>query len=168
VLDELGGTDVVTTLQQHLRFTQGKEHLACLSLSEQGLLRWYASCCDTPIANTARDPGLSFVALVHTGLGASGAALEAELGTIRVPVNPKHAKGKVSYSAPRALFSTARIVASVLRARMNGSWKQSPFFQPDTAEPVVIPRVLGAAERERAARSATAGNVQAADVRTGT
>jgi hypothetical protein len=153
VLDELGGTDVVTTLQQHLSFNKGKEHLTCLSLSDQGLLRWYASCCDTPIANTARDPGLSFVALVHSALGATGAELEAKLDTMRVPVNPKHAKGKVQYSAVAALFSTVRIVASVLRARMNGSWKRSPFFQPGSTEPVAIPRVLGAAERERAALS---------------
>lgn len=157
VLDELGGTDVVTTLQQHLRFTKGKEYLACLSLSQQGLLRWYASCCNTPIANTARDPKLSFAALVHTGLGASGGALEAKLGTTRVPVNPKHAWGPVSYSALGALFSTARIVASVLRARVNGSWKLSPFFRPGSAEPVVAPRVLGGAEWLQAVQAIDAG-----------
>jgi hypothetical protein len=165
VLDELGGTDVVTTLQQHLSFTKGKEHLACLSLSDQGLLRWYAGCCNTPIANTARDPRLSFVALVHTGLGKSGGALEAKLGTKRVPVNPKHARGKVSYSAIGALFSTARIVTSVLGARLSGSWKHSPFFRPGSAEPVVVPHVLGAAERERAARAVDLSNDEhAADV----
>jgi hypothetical protein len=168
VLDELGGTDVVTTLQQHLSFTRGKEHLACLSLSEQGLLRWYASCCNTPIANTARDPKFSFVALVHTGLGASGGALEAKLGTSRVPVNPKHARGAVSYSAAGALFATARIVASVLRARVNGSWKHSPFFRPGSAEPVVAPRLLDAAEWVRAATALDAENRRAASVQGGT
>lgn len=56
VLHELGGTDVVTTLQQHLSFTKGKDALACISLSEQGPLRWYTSCCNTPIGNTASDP----------------------------------------------------------------------------------------------------------------
>lgn len=168
VLDQHGGTDVVTTLQHHVSFTKGEEHLACLSLSEQGLLRWYASCCDTPIANTARDPKLSFVALVHTGLGESGAALEAKLGTVRVTVNPKHARGTVSYNAFAALLSTVRIVVSVLRARVNGSWKLSPFFRPGSAEPVAAPRVLGVAERELAALAAEAGNGYAADVGTGT
>lgn len=147
VLDERGGTDVVATLQQHLSFTKGKEYLACLSLSDQGILRWYASCCDTAIANTPRDPKLSFVSLVHTSLGASGGELEATLGATRVPVNPKHARGTVSYSAIGALFETIRIVASVLYARVNGSWKLSPFFQPGSAAPIVSPRVLSRAER---------------------
>lgn len=150
-LDEHGGTDVVATLQQHLSFTKGKEHLACLSLSNQGLLRWYASCCGTPIANTPRDPKLSFASLVHTSLGVSGGALEAKLGNTRVPVNPKHARGTVPYSAISALFATAKIISSVLGARLNGSWKRSPFFRAGSADPVVAPRVIGADEWARAA-----------------
>ena len=68
ILDKLGGTDIVATLQQYVTFTKGTEALACLSLSERGLLRWYANCCNTPIANTARNPKLSYVGLVHTCL----------------------------------------------------------------------------------------------------
>jgi hypothetical protein len=153
VLDERGGTDVVTTLQQHLSFTKGKQYLACMSLSQRGMLRWYASCCDTAIANTPRDPRLSFVALVHTSLGASGEALEAKLGTTRVAVNPRHATGAIAYSAIGALFSTIRIVAAVLRARVTGRWKLSPFFRPGNAEPVAVPRVLSGAEWVRATRA---------------
>jgi hypothetical protein len=164
VLDERGGTDVVTTLQQHLSFTKGKEYLACLSLSEQGMLRWYACCCDTALANTPRDPKLSFVSLVHTGLGASGDELEAKLGATRVTVNPKHARGAVSYSAIRALAATARIVSSVLRARVNGSWRFSPFFRAGSAEPVVAPRVVGADEWVRAARAIDAEHRRAASI----
>jgi hypothetical protein len=164
VLDERGGTDVVTTLQQHLSFTKGKQYLACLSLSNEGMLRWYACCCDTALANTPRDPRLSFVSLVHTSLGASGDELEAELGSTRVTVNPKHARSAVSYSAIRALLATVRIVSSVLRARVNGSWKRSPFFQPGSAEPVVAPRVVGADEWVRAARAIDAEHRRAEGV----
>jgi hypothetical protein len=154
VLNELGGTDVVTTLQQHLSLTKGAESLACLSLSEQGILRWYASCCNTPIGNTARDPKLSYVALVHTCLSESVATLDAKFGAARVDVNTKHAKGKVKSSAMSALFSTARIIASVLRARANGTWKHSPFFRPGSFKPVATPRVLSAEERKLAYKAA--------------
>jgi hypothetical protein len=65
VLDHIGGTDIVATLQQHVTLTRGAESLACLSLSERGILRWYAGCCNTPIANTARSPKMSYVGLVH-------------------------------------------------------------------------------------------------------
>jgi hypothetical protein len=39
-------------------------------------------------------------------------------------------------------------VALVARARIDGSYKLSPFFKADTGEPIVIPRVLSRGERE--------------------
>ena len=150
VLDDHGGTDVVTTLQQYVSITQGQEYLACLSLSGQGLLRWYASCCNTPVANTARDPKLSYVALLHTGLGKSAASLDATFGAKRAQLYTKHARGKVAASALDGWFATARIIASVIKARANGSWRHSPFFRPGSTEPVSQPHVLDAEERAQA------------------
>ena len=49
ILDEHGGTHVLQLLPKNVAFTQGTEALACVRLSENGLLRWYASCCKTPI-----------------------------------------------------------------------------------------------------------------------
>jgi hypothetical protein len=72
VLDPLGGTDVVATQARYIRLTSGTEALACLSLSPKGLLRWYAQCCSTPIANTPRNWKLPYVGLVHTCLGHPG------------------------------------------------------------------------------------------------
>jgi hypothetical protein len=150
VLDRLGGTDVIATLQQYVSFTTGTDTLACLSLTETGLLRWYASCCNTPIGNTARGPGLSYVGLVHNCLGQSPESLDATFGPARMPVNTKHAKGRVSTSPLSMLASTARIFASVLRARLDGTWRRSPFFGPSELKPIVPSRVLSAGERERA------------------
>ncbi|GGC65064.1 DUF6151 family protein [Undibacterium terreum] len=150
MLNPQGGTDVVTTLQQHVSFTSGAESLACVSLSDKGMLRWYASCCNTPIANTARDPKLSFVSLVHNCLD----DLDHEFSPKYVAVNTKHAKGKVNASAISGLFATARIISSVVGAQLNGSWKKSPFFRPGTLKPVATPRVLHAAEREQAYQAA--------------
>ncbi len=42
-----------------VRFTGGLEHLACMSLSPKGIYRWYASCCNTPVGNTPRNPAMS-------------------------------------------------------------------------------------------------------------
>jgi hypothetical protein len=150
VLDERGGTDIVATLQQYVTFEQGREALACLSLSERGLLRWYASCCDTPIANTARDPKLSYLGLVHTCLGDSREALDAAYGATRIPVNTEHAKeGLDESSFWTRLIAVLGIIRRVLGARMSGAWKRSAFFGADL-QPVVKPRVLTLEERERA------------------
>ena len=40
VLDALGGTEVVATQARYVSLDKGAEHLACLSLSPNGLLRW--------------------------------------------------------------------------------------------------------------------------------
>lgn len=148
-LDAQGGTEVVSTLQQYVTFMSGVDALACLSLSPNGLLRWYASCCNTPIANITRGPKLSYVGIVHTCLGDSS-AIAAAFGPARAPVNTKHAKGKVATSTTSVLASTVRIIASVLRARLNGTWKRSPFFEPGTSVPVAVPHVLSREERGRA------------------
>jgi hypothetical protein len=149
VLDEKGGTDIVATLQQHVTLSQGADALACLSLGERGLLRWYASCCDTPIANTARDPKLSYVGVVHTCLGASQHALDAAFGARSILVNAQDGKGPVETPFWSRLLAILAIIRRVLWARVSGGWKRSAFFRPDL-QPVVTPRVLSRDERDRA------------------
>jgi hypothetical protein len=148
-LDPLGGTNILPTLQQHVSWTAGAETLACLSLSERGLLRWYASCCSTPMANTTRNPAVSYVGLVHTCLGPTPAALDAAFGPTRLAVNTAQAKGKVPKSRWRTLAFTLGVMGSVARARLDGSYRRSPFFDP-SGQPVAAPRVLSAQERKRA------------------
>ena len=71
ILDDAGGTEVIATQAGNVRFTAGTQSLACLSLTEGGLLRWYASCCRTPIANTPRDMRLPYAGLMHNCLASS-------------------------------------------------------------------------------------------------
>jgi hypothetical protein len=47
ILDAQGGTDVIQTRPANVTFTQGQSALACMRLTERGLLRWYAACCNT-------------------------------------------------------------------------------------------------------------------------
>ncbi len=152
ILDTLGGTQVVVTLQQYLRFTEGTDKLGCLSLSRKGLLRWYASCCDTPIGNTTRDPRVSFLGLVHTCLDGSPSTPGTAFDDDPLPVNVRHAKGRIRPQVTDTLVATARIAWHVLRARADGTWRKSPFFAAGTLAPVVVPRILTEAEREKAYR----------------
>lgn len=157
VLDARGGTEVVASLQPYVAFTAGTGSLACLSLGPNGLLRWYASCCHTPVANTTRNPKLSYVGIVHTCLGAPSARAAA-FGPAGAPVNTKHAKGEVPARALSVLRSIVRIAANLLRARASGAWRRTPFFRPEDSSPVVAPRVLTPEERQRARSAAEAWN----------
>lgn len=149
ILDEMGGTDVVATLAKYLTFTHGFEALACMSLTENGLLRWYASCCNTPIGNTQRDFKVSFVGLVHTCLEDPARSLESSFGPVRMRVNTKTAKGRPKSMPISTITSVLRFLASVIRARLDGSYKRTPFFAPDRGTAVVQPKVLTSSERDR-------------------
>lgn len=150
VLDPLGGTNVIATLQQYLSFTSGRDGLACLSLAPRGLLRWYAACCGAPLANTTRDPKLSYAGVLHTALGGT-AAMDRAFGPTRMAVNTKSALGEVRNDAFRALVSTAGILGSVALARANGTWRRSPFFDAQ-GRAVAQRRVLAPEERAAAYR----------------
>ena len=58
ILDRNGGTEVFQLTPSQLTLTEGREHLRCLRLKEKGLMRWYAGCCNTPVANTLASPGM--------------------------------------------------------------------------------------------------------------
>ncbi|UXI70071.1 DUF6151 family protein [Tahibacter amnicola] len=150
IVDPQGGSDIVATLQQHVAFSQGKEQLACLSLSEQGLLRWYARCCNTPIGNTARDVKMCYIGLMHSALSSAPVTLDAAFGNAAIAVNAKSARGAVTESGIRTVLATVRIIGRVLQSRFSGAYRASPFFSYPDGRPVADPRVLDAAERQRA------------------
>jgi hypothetical protein len=148
VLDEMGGTDVVATLPKYVQLTGGVDALACMSLTERGLLRWYASCCRTAIGNTMRDYRFPYVGLVHTCLG-SPAAINGSFGPVRMRVNAKSAKGHPQSMPLSQAAALARFIPTVLLARMNGSYRTTPFFSAD-GTPVADPKVLTSRELQAA------------------
>jgi hypothetical protein len=148
ILDAQGGTDVVQIRPANVTFTQGHEALACMRLSPKGLLRWYAACCDTPIGNTLSNYRVSFVGLVHSCLEGTGASLDDSFGPVRARVNTKSAKGEVKAGSAGMISVILPFVAMVARPRIDGSYKRTPFFSPDTGAPIVTPKVLSRGERE--------------------
>lgn len=147
-LDAQGGTDVIQTLPARLTFTAGQEVLACVRLSEKGLVRWYAKCCNTPIGNTLIDYRISFIGLVHTCLQTPEKSLDSSFGPVRIRSFTKGAKGGVVKSNPLAMMGAIlRLIAMVGGARITGTYKRTPLFSPDTGAPIATPKILSAAER---------------------
>lgn len=147
MLDEFGGTDIVATRPRLVSLLAGTEHLACMSLSPQGTLRWYAACCNTPIGNTPRDRKLAHVGLVHSCLENGGAGLEQDFGPVRMRVNRQGAHGEPPKApAVASTLALARYLARLAWARVGGGYQANPFFDPAGA-PGVQPRVLTQGER---------------------
>jgi|ERR1043166_1680236 hypothetical protein len=149
VLDEFGGTEIVAALPKDVHFTQGLEALACMSLSDRGLLRWYAGCCNTPIGNTPRDYKISYVGLIHSCLAKRAPSLQDSFGPVRMVVNTKSANGPVKSMPVSNCVTLLKIMKSMIGARMSGSYKFNAFFVEDSGAPIKQPRVLTKAERSR-------------------
>lgn len=153
ILDAQGGTDVVATLQSNVTLTHGNEALACLSLTPNGLLRWYASCCNTPIANTTRNYHMSYVGLVHTCLHDASESLDDAFGPVRMRVNTRSARAPVKPTPFGTLNAVAGLSLALVRARLDGSYRRTPFFDSQGI-PATSPRILTPDERARAMSAA--------------
>lgn len=148
MLDAQGGSNVVVSHPQEIAFSSGADAIACMSLSEAGMLRWYASCCNTPIGNTSRSNKLAYVGLSAACL-AGPASREGAFGPVRMRSFTEAAKGKVAATGIKTLPLMVGFGIALLRARLNGSYARNPFFKVGTSEPVVAPKVLAKEARER-------------------
>ena len=153
IADVDGGTRVVATLPRHVALTAGLQCLACMSLSERGLLRWFASCCNTPIGNTPRDPKVPYVGLVHNCLEHGGSSVDASFGPPRVAVNTGSARRPVTSSRAATVAAVARLMSRAAVDRMSGAYKRNPFFLAGTRTPIRTVTVLSDAERQRVYRA---------------
>ena len=149
ILDERGGTEVVQTAPQNIRFTQGIESIACMRLTERGLLRWYAECCKTPIGNTMATPKVSFVGLLHSCLQNSSQKIEQSFGPVRTWAHTRGAKGQPKPKAEGISRTVVWFLRTTVKARLTGGYKSTPFFNILRGAPIVQPRVLSEAERAR-------------------
>ncbi|MEA5467222.1 DUF6151 family protein [Leptothoe sp. PORK10 BA2] len=146
ILDAMGGTSIIQTIPANITFTEGIENLTCMRLTAKGLLRWYATCCNTPIGNTLPTPNLSFIGLIHTCLSLDQTSLDNAFGSIRMYVNTQSAIGENKPKSTGALSGILRVIGMMLKARFDGRYKQTPFFDMESGTPIVVPKTLNAEE----------------------
>lgn len=145
ILDASGGTELVATEPSAVVFEHGLDALACMSLSERGLLRWFSTCCRTPIGNTPRDRRMHYVGLVHSCLATK--PLEPSFGPVRLRVNTNSATGPVPPNRVGGWLSLFTLLRSLGLSRITGRYRQNPFFPRDDGEPLTRPHVVSRAQR---------------------
>jgi hypothetical protein len=141
-LDARGGSDVIQVLPKNITFLQGMDSLACMRLTSKGMVRWYAACCKTPIGNTLANYKISFIGLLHNCLESADHPLQDSFGPVRCYVNPQ---GAIGEPKPKTSGTGAVLwwfTKNILKARLNGDYKHTPFFRMDTGLPIVAPQVL--------------------------
>jgi len=150
VLDASGGTAIFQTRPAHLGITDGGEHLRCMRLSDKGMLRWYAGCCRTPIANTMSSARVPFAGVITSFIAPpEGASKEKLLGPVIAKLMAKFALGQppVDAHTTTPVSFGLRIVKFLVVGLVQGKASPSPFFDAHTRTPVVTPQVLSPAER---------------------
>jgi hypothetical protein len=149
VLDEAGATDIFQMPPARLSLTAGNDTLRCLQFSKN-VLRWYADCCRTPIANTAALARFPLVAVIHSFMDLQdGSPRDTVLGPALCRVYGHSAIGPLPATAPppAALGIFARRASKLLSWWMRGLARPTPFFDPHTDAPCSTPRVLAPSER---------------------
>jgi hypothetical protein len=145
VLDPAGGTDIFHMAAGRVRLTAGADAMQCVRRSDK-VLRWYADCCRTPIANTATTPRFPVVAVIHSLMDHGERARDDALGKPLCRIYERSAIGPLPRDAapPPSLRLFGRRAAMLLGWWARGLGKPSPFFDARTNAPVAAPRTLKA------------------------
>ena len=139
VLDAFGGTEIYQLPPAHVEIVEGVEHVRCLKHSERGLHRFYAGCCDTPLAN-APGLGLPFIGLLHS-VDSEPGKRDERLGPVRAHVNVGGATAALPADRRGGLAGViVRLLAQMLVWRLKGVTRPHPFFHDD-GTPIVEPEV---------------------------
>lgn len=128
LLNDAGGVSVVSVAARSVQFDQGREQLACQSLSEQGLARWWARCCRTPVGNTLRRPHLPFLGMHRALVKASDAVLDRVAGPVCWQLFTASAIGPVPELPQRSLLRMVRGPGQLALERLRGVSPEGEFF----------------------------------------
>ena len=154
LLDAHGGSDIFQIAPNQVALTAGVEQLGCVRLKPDGMFRWYARCCHTPLGNTVSGR-LPFVGLSPTilaeALAAQGLTADGVLGPA-VGVQGRFAQpaGAPGASTRAPLGLVVRVVKNLTVWWLRGAAQPSPYFETD-GRPKTVPRVLAPQERARLA-----------------
>lgn len=145
ILDELGGVHIMQMSPRSFTITEGRDNLACMTLSKTGPLRWYASCCKTPIANTFKKGGPPFMGLMIDACfpkAQTEGKEDALFGPLRVRVNrdfKPEDPGAKDATKLKLFGMLVSFVPKYLGWKLRGDGKRSTFFDAETGAPVATP-----------------------------
>jgi hypothetical protein len=138
ILNQYGGTDIYQMPVALLNIEKGSENLACIRLTDKGLFRWYAQCCNTPIGNTM-GAGSPFIGVIHSFMQHAVSA-DADLGKSRGHIQLKGALQRVPKSEQGSATILFRALSKLMIWKIKGLNKPSVFFDEaglPRAEPTI-------------------------------
>lgn len=129
-LDDAGGSDLYQVAPEAVKFQRGADNLTWLRLTQKGPLRWYTTCCKTPVANTLASPAIPFVTLQTHRLSDPSALPEVSVRVFR-----RDATARAPDGGKGVMTLFLNFAGRALRSRVTGGWRHNPFFN-DAGQPV--------------------------------
>ncbi len=145
ILDANGGSLVLPVYPVDIKFTHGLGNLKSIKLSSDGITRWFAGCCKTPVANTINGK-LPFANIFVTmvDLRKLEKNRSEALGSDIDGIYGKFAIGKLSEGTPDSVRPKFifKLLKSMAKGFLLGKVRPSPFFDPVTNKPICEPIIL--------------------------
>ncbi len=135
-LDPAGGSDLWQTAPESVTITKGQAHLAWMRLTEKGPLRWYTTCCNTPMANTLDGIGVPFLTIQSWDFENPD-----ELGHVVARVNRKDATAHIQGELGSIWRMLLPFAGRAIKSRLNGGYRRNPFFN-DEGKPISAGHVV--------------------------
>ncbi|GAB5449171.1 MAG: hypothetical protein Gyms2KO_40440 [Gymnodinialimonas sp.] len=129
------GVALFQTTPDRFSIEAGAEHLGLARLSPKGTYRWFTRCCNTQLGVSSTTPKFAFFSPIQTIF-----ADAKPLGRVRTHTFVPQPGGadKNKRLAPAVVALLARSVAALV----SGRWRETPFFDSATGQPVATPEVL--------------------------
>lgn len=137
-----GPVDVLQMSPEEIKIDGGQENLALMQLSPKGMLRWYARCCNAPLATTSRTAKIPFA-----GFDVKRVSDPEALGPVTTLGFVPQPGGKQTHKKLR--YAAIGMLSRLSRSWLSGSWKNTPFFDASTGSLVTTPTILSKAERAK-------------------
>jgi hypothetical protein len=152
VLDAEGGTALYQTRCARMRLRSGRDRLACVHLTDQPTLRWYAKCCRMPLFNTYANGKLPFITVQLAACDAT--TRDRLLGATGEHLFTHEAIGDASDLRKMSMVTLMRrFFVRAIKDVVSGDRRRAALFDPKTLAPIAPPHRLTAEERQALARN---------------
>ncbi|WP_341711845.1 DUF6151 family protein [Erythrobacter sp.] len=141
ILGDFGGTALYQSRCAAMSISSGKDKLACMHLTEKPTLRWYASCCNTPMFNTYANGRVPYITtlLANCIPGEVERHIGPAVGHLFLPFEAQSRADLVPMSFSQLI---RRFVLRMIKDLVAGDRKKSALFDPLTLEPIAKPQEL--------------------------
>jgi hypothetical protein len=143
ILQDFGGTELYQSRCAKMKLVTGAAKLACLHLTDQSTLRWYAACCRTPMFNTYANGRIPYLTTLVANCDPS--LVKGILGPVVGHLFLPDTAGDLPHMSMNKLMR--RFFVRMVRDVFSGDRRRSALFDTKTLLPKSPPHRLTEAER---------------------